>query len=147
MKALTRIGLAVALLGLLGLVASWAVPANYASRARLVQRVKPHDADLAAMTGEVGAFIGPPELMIVEDPKAFLPGIGEGGALLADDDYMRAHGVYPLQLKSVDTVGRYARLGSGAALLLGVGVAWFARRRQDSLRRKRHPVELADGSV
>lgn len=129
MRNLYRLGAVVAAIALLALVASWAVPANYASRARLVQRVKPHDAELAAMTGEVGAFIGPPEIMIVEDPKAFLPGKAEGGVLLANDDYMREHGVYPLQLKSVEAVARYARLVAAVALALGIGSVWIASRR------------------
>lgn len=129
MRNLYRLGAVVAAIALLALAASWAVPASYASRARLIQRVKPSDPDLAALTGEVGVLIGPPELMIIEDKAAFLAAKGDGGALLANDDYMRAHGVYPLQLKSVEAVARYARLAAGVALALGIGSLWFASRR------------------
>ncbi|MBZ0214819.1 MAG: hypothetical protein K8H99_13545, partial [Nitrospirae bacterium] len=76
-----------------------------------------------------GTLIGPPEKMIIADPKAFLEGTGDDGARLADDDYMQSNGVYPLQLKSVEAVSNYVRLASGGALVL-LGVAAFTLRRK-----------------
>lgn len=146
MKTLYRLGLVVTVLAVLGLAASWLVPANYATRARLIQRVKPSDPDLAALTGEVGAFIGPPELMIVEDPKAFLPGAGDEGALLVNDDYLRAHGLYPLQLKSVEAVARYGRVASIVAVVFGFATALLARRRLRAARAPGSPEAHASTS-
>lgn len=129
MKNLYRAVVGLAALAALALGLGFAGPAYYASKAELVQRVKPHDEAMAELTGEVGTLIGPPEKMIIADPKAFLEGKGDDGARLADDDYMQSNGVYPLQLKSVEAVSNYVRRASGGALVL-LGVAAFTLRRK-----------------
>jgi hypothetical protein len=129
MRYLYRAVLGLATLSGLALVLGFVGPVYYGTKAELVQRVKPHDEAMAELTGEVGTLIGPPEKMIIADPKAFVEGTGDGGARLANEDYMQSHRVYPLQLKSVEAVSNYVRLASGGALVL-LGVAAFALRRK-----------------
>ncbi len=129
MRNLYRIVVGLAVLAALALGLGFAGPAYYGSKAELVQRVKPHDEAMADLTGEVGTLVGPPEKMIIADPKAFLEGKGDDGARLANDDYMQSNGVYPLQLKSVEAVASYIRLVSGIALALLVAAAFALRRK------------------
>jgi hypothetical protein len=79
--------------------------------------------------GDVGEPIGSPQVYVVTDPQAVLPGTGADGVKLLDDDYLRQKGSYPLQMQTVDAIANYARLGGGLAVLGGaVGLLLFRRR-------------------
>lgn len=129
MKFLNLAGCAMLMLGILGFLASAIVPGQMASKGELIQRITPYDADTAALTGEVGVPIGSPQEMIIDDAKAFLSGSGESGAKLVDDDYLKAHGIYPLQVKTVRYVGGLARIGTGALALVGLVLFGWTRRK------------------
>lgn len=131
MKLLHRLALVVLVLGVVGFVGSFVVPASLASKAELIQRMQPYDALTAELTGESGTPIGSPQLMVIDDPAAFLPGKGEEGARLVNDDYLKAEGIYPLQVKTIDFVAGLVRLGTGAAALVGLaGFLWTRKRLQ-----------------
>jgi hypothetical protein len=104
----------------LAAAASVPVEGSFSSRAKLCQRVEPSKA--AELFGDAGNFVGSPQDMIVDDPKAVLAGQGPDGSTLLDESYLREHGIYPLQLKSVRFVGHWVRLG-GLLLMLLAAVA------------------------
>ena len=84
-----------------------------------MQRITPYEKSVAELTGEVGEKVGSPQLMIVDESEAILPGRTEEGALLLDDEYLRLHNIYPLQVKTVHFVAGLAKVGFGASLGLG----------------------------
>jgi hypothetical protein len=129
MKFLNTAGCALLMLGILGFLASAIVPSQMASKGRLIQRIKPYDKDVASLTDEIGETIGSPQVMIIDDAKAFLPGSGESGAKLVNDDYLKAHSIYPLQVKTVRYVGGLARIGTGAMALVGLVLFGWTRRK------------------
>jgi len=139
MKILNLVGLAAVILGTLGFVAAIIVPNSLAAKAQLVQRMKPYDPDTAALVGEIGTPIGSPQQMVITDEKAFLPGRGETGARLVNDDYLKAHGEYPLQVKTIHYAAGLVRMGTGAASLIGLAVFLWTRKR---LRPNPHPDQL-----
>ncbi|BDP43417.1 hypothetical protein DAETH_33860 (plasmid) [Deinococcus aetherius] len=120
----------LALLALVALLLSFAVSALLTRDAALVQRVEPNAA--ASLFGEgdsPGTPIGSPQLMIIRDPAAFLPGEGEDGARLVSEVYLRERGLYPLQVKTVELVRNLVALGSGLAALVFGGLWLWARGR------------------
>lgn len=143
MKALNLLGCAMLVLGMIGLLGSIILPRNLASKARLTQRMTPYDADTAALTGEIGTPVGEPQLMIIDDERAFLKGEGENGARLVDDNYLKAKGIYPLQVKTVNFVAGLARLGTAA--VAGIGLVLFVWTRK-VLRRRANADPLAVSS-
>jgi hypothetical protein len=129
MKLVKSLAVLAVFVGVVGLLGSTIAPQVLRSRAQLVQRITPYDKDTAALTGEPGDLIGEPQLMVIEDQAAFLPGTSEKGARLADDNYLRSHSVYPLQMKTVGFVAGLARLASAGFGLAGLALLLFARRR------------------
>lgn len=117
---------------LLGFGASFVVESSYAGRAKLIQRIKPHDKAMAELLGEAGEPIGSPQEIIVDDPAAFLPAPeGYEGPAMVNDAYLQEKGIYPLQLKTVRYVAGLARWGFlGAALVALVGLLWLRKRGQ-----------------
>jgi hypothetical protein len=109
--ALVGVALASALF-----VASFPIENSFASRAKLIQRVQPNEA--AALFGEVGDKIGSPQKMIIDDAKAFLPTEGEDGVAYVDENYLKANGIYPLQLKTVTFFASRVRWGCGIAFVV-----------------------------
>ena len=109
------------------LVAGFPVRGRYASEAQLAQRIESSQSD--SLFGSKGTPLGEPQMYIVTDPKAYLPGRGESGAKLLDENYLNKNGIYPLQLKSVDFVLGWSRLGAGIALVVcGLGAYLIGRR-------------------
>lgn len=107
------------------------VTARWMTRdAQMIQRIEPADAASASIFGEAGqgTLIGTPQLMIVRDPAAFLPGASRTGTRLVDEKYLRDRGIYPLQAKSVWFVRNLTLLASLIMFVLG-GVAWMISRR------------------
>lgn len=122
------LGCAMLVLGMIGLLGSIIVPKTLASKAQLTQRMTPYDSDTASLTGEIGIPVGEPQLMIIDDPAAFLKGAGPDGAKLANDDYLKANNIYPLQAKTIYFVGGLVRNGTAMATILGLGLFVWTRR-------------------
>lgn len=101
----------------------------FSSQAQLTQRIAPYDTAVAELTGDFGEPIGQPQLMIINDEAAFLPGKGPDGALFVSDPYLKEHGIYPLQLKTVDFVASTTQWIGLSSLLLGLGLRLWLRRK------------------
>jgi hypothetical protein len=72
-------------------------------------------------------------MMIVSDPKAFLPQTGSSGERLVDDGYLEKNKIYPLQVKTVLFFrNMIAGIAVIALLLMGITRWWLLR-----------PIELA----
>lgn len=131
MKVLGRLFLVLAALSAIGLVATWPVESSYASKAKPIQIVQKPTDDLF---GDAPTPVGSAQVAVLDDPKAFLPGKSADGAFLADDAYLTAHHLRPLQVKTVNFIAGLARLGLGAATvgfgLLGWLIGAFAKRRE-----------------
>lgn len=131
-SCMKKISMMLAVMSVLGLIAAALYQSNLESKATLIQRIKTYDSATAELLGEVGTPIGSPQLMIITDPKAFLPGKGEGGERFVDDEYLKSNGIYPLQAKTVSYVGGFVKLGLlGMAALMSLA-AWFFGRRMRS---------------
>jgi len=127
-----RIQVLVSALGVLGILAAgmaMIVAQSFASKAQLVQIVKPDAAEAALFGDSAGTPIGSPQEMIISDAKAFLPGEGKDGAKLVNDDYLKKNGIYPLQLQTVRFVSNIVLLVGGGLGVLGIAIGWFLRRR------------------
>jgi hypothetical protein len=114
---------------LAGLVAigSLIVERSYAGRAQLIQRVEV-DTAAAGLFGEsTPTPIGSPQMMIVDDPKAFMP--GNPSPKQVNEAYLREHDIYPLQLKTVSFVAGATRMAGGIVMVLTGLIAWFLGRR------------------
>ncbi|MFQ3669781.1 MAG: hypothetical protein SNJ61_12970, partial [Fimbriimonadaceae bacterium] len=118
-------------------VATYPIESSYAKRARLVQRVQPNPG--ADLFGDVGTLIGSPQLMIVDDPRAFTGERTADGAALVDDQYLRDNAIYPLQMQTVSYLAGLGRLGGGAGCAAFL-VAWVLMRRRASRDVGRAPV-------
>lgn len=128
------------LFGLAGLalvlgVSTLAIESNYASKAQLVQIVQV-DQTASELFGDAEPTpIGSAQQMIITDESVFLEGSSSGGARLVDDAKMKAAGVYPLQLKTVEFTLGLLRVGLmiGAALLAVIGAVVARRQRRTDL--------------
>ncbi len=121
-------------LSALAFLGSFLAERAYASRAQLIQRVERGDG--ADLFGDAGTPIGSPQHMIIDDPKAFIEGQGEGGARLVDDGYLKNNGIYPLQMKSVAYSASLVRYGS--LVFLVVSFVLFRRLGRKSLLSTMH---------
>lgn len=126
-----RLAQILMVLALVMAVGSFGTAAFLTRGAQLVQRVEPADATSTSLFGdaEEGTLIGSPQLLIVRDAAAFLPGTSEGGARLVSEVYLRDHGIYPLQAKSVWFVRNLVLLASVVLLALG-GLLWLVTKRR-----------------
>lgn len=116
-------------------LSTFAVESSYAGRAQLIQRVE-KDETADALFGEADPiYIGTPQLLVIDDKKAFLEGSGPEGSKLVDEDYLTRNEIYPLQLKTVEFVAGIARIGAfGATLVLGaIAILLWRRRRNGSI--------------
>lgn len=127
MKWLFYICIVLGILCGVAFAASIPIESSFSSRAKLTQRVEPND--FSAMTGEPGTKIGSPQMMIVDDEKAILPGTGDEGARLVNDKYLRENNIYPLQLQTVSEIIRMLRTGSAVTSAIFLGLAFFLRMR------------------
>ncbi|NUL83056.1 MAG: hypothetical protein HUU60_10075 [Armatimonadetes bacterium] len=110
-------------------IGTYPILANYTARAKLIQRVE-HDPATARLMGEPGAPIGSAHLMIIDDPKAFLPEFKEEGSPhYVNEAYLREHDIYPLQLRTVEEIAALLRYGAlGGILVSIVGLTLLNRR-------------------
>ncbi len=111
---------------LVALVATFPLREQAASKAQNIQLVQKQDG--SDIFGEPEyTKLGSPQMIIIEDPKAFLDK-EEEGAKWVDDAYLKANKIYPVQLKSIDatlTIGRYAFAFFGIDFLI---LAWILNR-------------------
>lgn len=128
MRTLATVSIVFGILGLLVAIATFPVRQSYAGRAEQIQLARPADA-AGALFDETHTPIGSPQAMIIDDRAAFLEGSGENGARLANDDYLREKGIYPLQLQTVDFIAGLVRLGGLLAGGVGIGLGLWLRRR------------------
>jgi hypothetical protein len=129
MKTATKILLALSFVGLVGRVATQVIATNMVAKAEMIQRIKPADKEIAALTGEAGEPIGPPVRMIIQDEKAFLPGKGPSGEKLVNDDYLTKNNVYPLQVKTVEFVSGLVGYGFLGLFAVALIVGFLVERR------------------
>jgi hypothetical protein len=127
-KVLRKLGLIVAVLAAIALLASVPVLSSYESRAVLTQRVQVDDA-AASLFGDGHRPVGSPQELVIDDPKAFVDGKGENGARLVSENYLQEKGIYPLQLRTVQFVGSLTRIGLAVALVVGLLLVALTRPR------------------
>lgn len=130
MKTLRTVVIVLWVVCLVGLGGAFLIEKRYAGQAKLMQRVQPHEPAMAELLGEVGELVGSPQVMIVTDPEALIPAPqGYTGPQMVNEKVLKAKGVYPLQLKTVEFVAGMVRLGCLAGLLvLGLLAAWLRRK-------------------
>ncbi len=65
-------------------------------------------------------YIGGPQQFIALPSQAFMQGLGEKGAQLIDNTYLRENGIYPFQVKTVEFIRNVVAICSllGGALML-----------------------------
>lgn len=124
------------ILGLAGLalvlgVSTLAIESNLAGKAQLVQIVQV-DQTASELFGDAEPTpIGSAQQMIISDESVFLDGKSPEGARLADDARLKAAGIYPLQLKTVEFTLGMVRVGLLiGAFVLGVIGAVVARKQR-----------------
>ncbi len=94
----------VALLATVLLISTLGVAGYLSQNARLIQLIEPQSESTNALFGTngPGTAIGSPQIMIIQDPLAFLSGRSNQGAEYVSDPYLKAKNIYPLQLKTVE---------------------------------------------
>ncbi len=132
MKALSIAAWILFGLAAAALVASVPVENSYAAKANLIQRVQITEAD--KLFGSQGTPIGSPAQYIIEDEKAFI-GSDDTGTRFVDQAYLDANGIYPLQLKSVQSTVGYVRIAAVAAAFIfgAVGILAWRKAKTGSL--------------
>lgn len=111
----------VAALSLVVLVTTWPVVSSYQSKSILAQRVE-FDEAAASLFGDTDAYreIGSPQVLVIEDEEALLPGNGPDGSRLVSENYLKEKKIYPLQMRTVNFVAGVARLASGGTLVVAL---------------------------
>lgn len=128
MNIIRKLSLFAILFATIGLAATFAIEAGYASKGRLVQRIAPYEASVSELLGEKGEPVGSAQELVITDPKAFLPGKSADGAALVDESYLKKQGIYPLQVKTVHYVAGLAKLGLLGMIALGGMMLVMVRR-------------------
>lgn len=119
--------LVLSVISLLGFVATFPIQSSYHGKAKLIQRIeKSSSADLF---GDEGTPIGEPTELIIEDPKAFIGGPDPKGVYQVDEGYLKAHDIYPRQLKTIDFFAGACRVGFALAAVVGGLLTYFIGRR------------------
>ncbi|AFZ69317.1 hypothetical protein [Deinococcus peraridilitoris] len=129
-RFLPRFGFVMMMTALI-LAVSILVGAVFTTRgAQLVQRVEPGTTGSASLFGDSGqgTLIGSPQLLIIRDEQAFLPGRGPAGSRLVSEQYLREHQLYPLQAKTVGFIRDLLLLGTLGLFVLGAAL-WWPRRK------------------
>jgi hypothetical protein len=120
------------LLAVLVALSSVGIAAYITRDAQLIQRIQTDPSGGASLFADPsntpGVKIGSPQMMMVSDPKAFLPQTGSSGERLVDDGYLQKNKIYPLQVKTVvffrNTIAGIALI---VLLLLGITRWWLMR--------------------
>lgn len=116
-----KISLVLAILSLLVLVATFPIHSNFASKAKLIQRIEKSSS--ADMFGDEGTPIGEPTQYVIDDPKAFI-GEPKNGVYQVDEGYLKQNNPHPLQLKTVDFFSSITQAVSGIAVVIFGLLAW-----------------------
>lgn len=127
---LRRIAAGLIVMALL-LALGGAVGAAWVTReAQWVQRIEPSSDEETSLFGgaDEATRIGSPQLVIIRDRAAFLPGEGPDGSRLVSEQYLREQKIYPLQAKTVRFV-RDMILLSALGLFGTAGTLWLWSRR------------------
>ncbi|WP_420594071.1 hypothetical protein [Deinococcus sp.] len=133
LRTLALIALGLALIAFL--IGAW-----WGRGAQTIQLLRPSPAAQADLFGDAaadepaGTKIGSPQVLIVRDQSAFLPGEGANGLRYVSETKLTELGLYPLQLKTVNFF-RYATVIGFVLLaaLLWLLSTWSARRLQRTL--------------
>lgn len=129
MRILRAFAIVVCFVCAVGLIMSIPILRFYQDRSAFVQRTQV-DASADALFGDSsGTPLGSPQILIIEDPKAFLPGTGAGGSKLVSENYLTVHKIYPLQLRTVKFYVFYTRIGLLFGLLISLAFILFSNRR------------------
>jgi len=129
-----KLFLALAVLCVLGLIASFPVQSSYRGKAKMIQRIEKSDS--SELFGDEGTPIGAPTLMIINDEKAFIGQPDDSSLYKVDEAYLTKNQIHPLQLKTVDFLASNSRVGFGIAGLIFGFIGWRMKRR----------ATVADGS-
>ena len=121
--------LAVGALCVLAVGISFIAQQSFSARAELIQRVAPDKAAADLFGDAEPTPVGSPQLMIVGDPKAFLPGTSSEGAKLVNEAYLRENNIYPLQLKTVDFISNLVKMAGIAGAAVSFLGAWLIGRK------------------
>jgi len=106
---------------------SFAVESSYSAQAQEVQFVR-IDKTQHSPFGPVTVEVGKPVMLLVDDPSAFMKNKTATGLPMLDADYANQHGGAALQLESVESVVRIARLGCLlSAVIAAVGLLLIKR--------------------
>lgn len=132
MKWLAIFGWAFMIVGAVAFVATFPLAASFSSRAKLVQRMERNAG--AELFGESGTAIGTPQLLVIDDSSAFTGEKTAEGAFVVDEGMLRAKGIYPLQLKMVQSIADLVRLATAGLAVIGALLVGWSRRK---LRRRR----------
>jgi hypothetical protein len=101
-------------LAVLGFFLSFLVEASFVSRGRLMEIVRKSPEGLH-QGGQGYRSVAAARLMVLDDGGAFLPGFGDQGEILVDEEYLKRHHVYPVAVKSFELMGWISRVGCGMA--------------------------------
>jgi hypothetical protein len=78
--------------------------------------------EAAELFGETqnNVYIGSPQKFLAFPAQAYMQGIGEKGAQLVDNIYLRQNGIYPFQVKTIEFIRNVIAICSllGGALML-----------------------------
>ena len=129
MRVLSRLTSVLAIFCAFVLAVVLIVLPQMTSRAVLAQRVRVPSSEIAALFGGEPTPVGSPQMLIITDEQAFLPGKGDGGVRLVDEGYLERTGTYPLQLKTVRFLGSIVGWGSAVGSVV-FGLASFAAARR-----------------
>lgn len=124
------ISFVLAALAVIAIVATFPIESGYSSKAKMIQRIEKNAS--ASLFGDEGTPIGSPQLMIIDDQKAFIGGPDDKGVYQVDEKYLKDNNIPPLQLKTVSFVLGMSRLGVGAAALLFAVVGFFLYKKGQS---------------
>ena len=119
MKLMRAMLIALAALAAVGFLSTFILEASFQSRSQWIQIVTPDPQGLRH--GGLGYLShGPAQRLVLEDPKALLPGFGSGGVRLADADYLKRHATELVPLSAVKADAWIARFGCLIAIALCV---------------------------
>jgi uncharacterized membrane protein YciS (DUF1049 family) len=111
-----KLFLAVAILCVLGFIATFPIQSNFHGKAKLIQRIEKSAG--SELFGDEGTPIGDPMMLIVEDPKAFVGEPDAKGVYKVDESYLKQNNIYPTQLKSIDFFAQCFKIGFAVAALV-----------------------------
>ncbi len=126
---------ALSVLALSALVLTLGATTYLLSQGQMVQLVVPEAASANALFGGngPGTLIGSPQNIIIRDSGAFLEGAAADGSRYVSDPYLKAQGLYPLQVKTVQFIGTIVSLAALTAAVV-FGLLWWWSRSQISVK-------------